>query len=626
MIVPMKKVNLIIQEKAQHKALKSLRRAGIMHIQCDDQAPAADAGLYDEKDILERALGLLSKPRRGPWNPLDRAEALEKARHIIALDDQRADLKRNLADYKYQSETLLPWGDFHPGDIRYLAGQGVDISLVQADSSLLEKITADKEGMFITLGRRKKQTFGILIYTGSSENNRISGIALPEHGPAELASLMQKSEQELRKTEEALKEYARYHDTLVFTLRSVRQDIEFEEIRQTLSLEEQLVWLGGFVPAGDIDSLKTLAEKESWGLVVRDPEEDDSVPILVKNPPAIRIIQPVFKLMSIFPGYREPDISHWVLIFLSIFTAMILGDAAYGLIILAGSLAARMVLKKSSDTLRLLMLFGFITFLWGTLTGTWFSSLTLVRDTPLRHLVVPALATYQQELFPGYALTIPVFPGDALDVGITVQWISLLLGVLMIIIARLQNLYRKLPSLAAVAQLGWLLIVLALYWLIMNLVLQLSPLPFIMDLLLPMVIGGIALVLLFSGQAPGRSFARGLLESLKDIVPTLLNAIAAFGDIISFIRLFAVGLAGVALAQSFNAMAPKGGGIMIPIAVLILVFGHTLNIILSALSVLVHGVRLNILEFSGHLDMEWAGNGFDPFRLTVPEMDIPEAD
>ena len=47
---------------------------------------------------------------------------------------------------------------------------------------------------------------------------------------------------------------------------------------------------------------------------------------------------------------------------------------------------------------------------------------------------------------------------------------------------------------------------------------------------------------------------------------------------------------------------------------------------LNALSVLVHGVRLNVLEFSGHLDMEWAGIGFDPFRLRVPEAESPETD
>ena len=154
-----------------------------------------------------------------------------------------------------------------------------------------------------------------------------------------------------------------------------------------------------------------------------------------------------------------------------------------------------------------------------------------------------------------------MFPNDALDATAMMMWISLLLGILMIVIARVQNFVRKLPSLAAIAQLGWLSIVLAMYWLIMSIVLQLSPLPFIMELTFPMIIGGLLTVLVFGGQEKGRSFGRGLLEGLKNLLPTLLNSIGAFGDIISYIRLFAVGLVGVALAQSFNAMAPRGGGV-----------------------------------------------------------------
>jgi V/A-type H+-transporting ATPase subunit I len=217
-----------------------------------------------------------------------------------------------------------------------------------------------------------------------------------------------------------------------------------------------------------------------------------------------------------------------------------------------------------------------------------------------------------------------VFPGDSLNSADMVKWISLLFGVVMLSIARIQSFIMKMPSLRALAQLGWLCIVLALYWLIMQLVLQLTPIPFIMDLILPVIIAGFALILVFGGQEKGRSFFSGIIQGLKDLLPTALSSIGAFGDIISFIRLFAVGLAGVALSQSFNSMAPKGGGFAIVAAILILTLGHALNLVLSALSVLVHGVRLNVLEFSGHLDMEWAGIGFEPFRLRVPESESPE--
>ncbi len=330
--------------------------------------------------------------------------------------------------------------------------------------------------------------------------------------------------------------------------------------------------------------------------------------------------------MNISPGYHETDISPWFLIFLSLFTGMIIGDAGYGVITLALVLLFKIKTKKPSDALKLFTIFGFTTLIWGAITGTWFASLPLVRDTFLKNLVVPAIATYQQDLFPGHAVTMGIFPNTTIESEIMVQWISILFGGIMLSIARIQNFILKLPSLKAVAQIGWLSIILAMYWLIMRLVLQFQVLPLLMNLILPMVIGGLILVFLFENQEKGRSFFKGIIESLKGFLPTVLNVISAFGDIVSYIRLFAVGLAGVALSQSFNSMAPKGGGFTIIFAVLILLIGHSLNFILCALSVLVHGVRLNVLEFSGHLDIEWSGFAFEPFRLRVPELESPEND
>jgi V/A-type H+-transporting ATPase subunit I len=85
--------------------------------------------------------------------------------------------------------------------------------------------------------------------------------------------------------------------------------------------------------------------------------------------------------------------------------------------------------------------------------------------------------------------------------------------------------------------------------------------------------------------------------------------------VVSYLRLFAVGYATVVLATTFNGMAAEGahgfvGGLM---AALILFAGHALNIILAMMAVVVHGIRLNMLEFSGHLGMQWSGKKYDPF-------------
>jgi V/A-type H+-transporting ATPase subunit I len=100
-----------------------------------------------------------------------------------------------------------------------------------------------------------------------------------------------------------------------------------------------------------------------------------------------------------------------------------------------------------------------------------------------------------------------------------------------------------------------------------------------------------------------------------------LSIIGSFGDVVSYVRLFAVGSAGTAISVAFNEMALSGGissfGAGVG-AALILFLAHAMNILLSALGVIVHGVRLNTLEFSGHLGMQWTGIPFKPFRKQEP--------
>ena len=135
---------------------------------------------------------------------------------------------------------------------------------------------------------------------------------------------------------------------------------------------------------------------------------------------------------------------------------------------------------------------------------------------------------------------------------------------------------------------------------------------------------GITLYFIFAEQKGG-NFVKNILKSFCNFLSIFLNAVSSFADIISYIRLFAVGLAGSIIAESFNNMAVPSEGfgsfglvfiLRLLAAVLILVFGHALNIAMNSLSVIVHGVRLNLLEYAGnHLGMEWTGYTYKPFAL-----------
>ncbi len=627
MIVPMKKVTVVVAENSRGESLKALRKAGLLHVEKTPGRGRAPEDLSARAAYLEAAVHALPAHKAPEMNPeASEEEARALAGRIMALRERERDILAENLRHKAGLEALEPWGDFEPDDIVDLIAEGVAVRLIAADVRTLQNIQNDEEAFFFVIRQVKNTVYGVLVYPGVMPDMAPEGLKIPEHSASTLRNMLQNNAEELADIDAKLEQLARQSAPLRGALARLQQSVEFEEIRSSLEEDEELAWFTGYIPAEKEAEFKALAAEQAWGTVISTPSAEDNVPTLVRNRRVVRPIQPVFALMGIVPGYNEADISFWFLAFLSMFVGIIMGDAAYGLIILALTAFFRIKSGKKSELFQLLGLFGLTTFVWGSLTGTWFSSLNLVQGTALQKLVIPAIATYQKELYPGHTVTMGLFPENALDATTMVMWISLLFGIVMLTIARVQNFIRTLPSLAAIAHLGWLSIILALYWLIMQLVLQLSPLPVFMNLVKPMLLGGLALVVVFGGQEKGQSFGKGLLEGLKGILPTSLNAIGAFGDIISFIRLFAVGLAGVALAQSFNSMAPSGGGWSLIPAVLILVFGHSLNLVLNALSVLVHGVRLNVLEFSGHLDMEWAGIKFDPFRLRVPERNLPETD
>ena len=177
-----------------------------------------------------------------------------------------------------------------------------------------------------------------------------------------------------------------------------------------------------------------------------------------------------------------------------------------------------------------------------------------------------------------------------------------ILGTVQLSLACVMNIRRKLKEkdLSWIADLGWLAAIDALYFVVLYLVIgqQVNLIP-----VACVVIAGFLLVVCFGGMAPDKTFGQGLKAGLGNAFTVFLNTISAFGNIMSYIRLFAVGMASLAIAQSFNNMALGFKGPLVIAAILILLIGHGLNIVMGLLSVVVHGVRLNLLEFSGQLEI-----------------------
>ncbi|MBN2617568.1 MAG: V-type ATP synthase subunit I, partial [Spirochaetales bacterium] len=295
------------------------------------------------------------------------------------------------------------------------------------------------------------------------------------------------------------------------------------------------------------------------------------------------------------PGYWETDVSPFFLIFFTIFFAMIIGDAGYGLLFILLTFVAQIKMKKFNNVLALFYLISSATVVWGAMTGSWFGS-NMIKGIPF---------------FNGFILS-------QLDTDKEIMELCFHIAVVHIVLARLTAFVKSMKDklLSGFANLGWLSMTVGLLFLVKNLVISSTDYP-VPTYSLIIVAFGFIVVLIFGKQEKGQSFLKGVGMSLAFSPLTALDTVGAFGDIISYVRLYAVGLAGFAVAQSFNGMAApliSSGGFGYFGGALILLGGHVFNIAMAALSVLVHGVRLNVLEFSSAADVNWTGKKFNPFR------------
>jgi len=122
------------------------------------------------------------------------------------------------------------------------------------------------------------------------------------------------------------------------------------------------------------------------------------------------------------------------------------------------------------------------------------------------------------------------------------------------------------------------------------------------------------------GEQKKDGIAKGVLTGLAKFPFNALQYISSFSDLVSYVRLFAVGIATREVAVAFNSMALDLGFdsfATLTGAILILIFGHSVNLLLGAMAILVHGIRLNIIECANHLNVQWSGIPYNPFKGSV---------
>ena len=551
---------------------------------------------------LEKAIAVLDRYDEEPaintdkidvpdYSKLERGEVflMEK---VLDVENQRKQLKTTERNLSSDLEWFKNWGSISLKDIKELNKKGLWIKLYLLENKELKRVS-ERDDIEV-VGKLGELNQVILLTNNNNVSLDYQELYFPEKEEEQVAEWM-------KDTKADLEENKKYLITLCAQKQILQEGLDERKRRFNIrnvqfsgwSYEKQVRFWKGFMPIDVVEKFVETAEERNWGYIIEDPlpEEMEEVPTLVKTPRWAKRIQPVLDFMGLIPGYKELDVSKAFMVFFTFFAGILVGDAGYGLVFLLITFLVHKKRKFAKQiefglfyTLSISIMF------WGLLTGTYFGSEAIAELPVLRNIKIEQLAS---------------FGGDSLFV----QKLMFLIGAVHLTVGHLQLAWKFSYSVRVFAQLGWVAIIWGLYLIVNQMVLGIDA-PGIM---LWLFVGGATLVALFS--KPGTGFISGLFSSIGNLPLSIING---FSDIISYIRLYAVGLSTVLMASSFNKMAIGDGVTTVAsgvIAVIVLILGHGLNMMLAAMAVLVHGVRLNMLEYAGHTDVEFSGSEYKPFNL-----------
>ncbi len=599
MIVPMQKLTLLCVEGESARTLEALRELGVVHATA--LSTPSGAGLEKAKARVARLKRLLEavEKRGGGKGEASGRKAADIADALEKLEAEGTALEAEGAALEDELSRVAMLGDFDPAGVAELREKGISLKVFKAPLKATPDLPEGTCAEF--LGSAKKEGFWALAGRGEISWEGAEEVGLPAEAPAAMRKRLAELSAKREELERGWAASAGDAGELKKALAAAEGEAQFEEVRAGMATEGPVSVLQGWIPAECAGKVRDAAAVHGWGLELDEPSADDDVPVLLRPPKWAKPIQAVFSGINILPAYNEADVSTVFMLFFSLFFAMIIGDAGYGAIFLALTLLFRK--KLPADARNLLLVTSGATVVWGLVTGTVFG---------ISHDVLKA--AHFDCMWINY-LT------DEARGAQNLMGMCFLIGAVQLTIGHVWNICDlvKQKSLKALEQLGWTMTTWYMFFMADDMVIGGNMAAYLGSpaCLKPMsgsaldwvCVAGIVLIALFMmkpSEIKDQWFNLALLP---------LNIINNFTDVVSYVRLYAVGAAGFAVAEAFNTMIFGGevtliGGI---VGAVLVFLAHTLNILLCVMGVLVHGIRLNTLEFSNHKGISWSGSAYRPF-------------
>ena len=591
MITPMMKYSFLIYHKEYIAFLEKLQELGVLHI------------IEKKKDIDEniklslRQISEINKTIKflGKRNQEEIAEnpeidGLALVEELNKLTDEITAIEQEQLTLNKEIQKAEPWGDFNPEMYDKLADLHIKIRFFVCSEKKFNPEWKEKSPIEI-INTKGGYAYIVAFQRGANPINiDADEIKLPKQTLSELLSKDEVNKNRLAEIGNIFDEYAiKYQDILKDTRKKLQEKTDFDlAINHTeKQAEEKVMLLEGWIPTEKKEELEKTLDEQNVYYVFAQPNNEDKVPIKLKNNRFNKLFEPIGDLFSL-PDYKEMDLTPFFAPFFMLFFGFCVGDTGYGLLILIATLIfRRKASKQLKPILSLASYLGIATIIMGLISGTFFGiELVKMETYPLKQIILEPLKLF---------------------------WLSIAIGGLQIFYGMFIKAANQIKSGGlkyGLSTIGWIMLI-ATFGTFTGL--EQAGVNIESFVIVKKIGLGISFAMILIFANPEKNMIISVLSGFYDVYNMLTGV---FGDLLSYIRLFALGISSAILGLVFNQIAAQvlGGSFFsyIPF-IIILLIGHGLNIFLASLGAIVHPLRLTFVEFYKNAGFVGGGKQYKPF-------------
>ena len=599
----MKKFSFLIYHNDYDLFLQDLRELGLIHV-------AQQKGTDEYNDELEQYLSQLKKLQEAkktlqktisddkeemPQNPADVDLGYKIPEKIEAVQERIATINQQLQVSTRELESLESWGNFDPQVIKNLEQAGYNIAFFSIQKSAYNPEWETLYNAFLINEGTRYNFITITKQDNVAEEIGLEAVKLPDVSYQELSNLIVSIKEKHEKEKQSLKDLAAHIPSVDAAIADVESKITLKNVVLSTDkvADDKVMVMQGWAPEENQAKIVSYLQSKDAYYEVADPTPDDDVPIKLNNNKFFKLFEPITKLYML-PKYNELDLTPYFAPFFMLFFGLSLGDIGYGLFLFVGATAAKVFMKSSmSDSfksiLSLVQVLGVSAFFTGFLTGGFFGVQLYELDIPIAQKLGDRIYFNNDMMFS----------------------LALMLGVVQVIFGMILKMYNRIIQFGfvhGISTLGWIVLLVSIIFAV------LFPNILPMGGTVHLIILGLSAIAIFFFNSPGKNiflnFGLGFWDSYN-------MATGLLGDILSYVRLFALGLSGGILANVFTQLAlgmSPDNAIAGPIVtILIFVIGHGINIFMNTLGAIVHPLRLTFVEFFKNSDFTGGGTKYQPF-------------